>query len=283
MDRISFVFAVAMTMTGASFAQPNPPQTPPAPPAPARVTRASRVILQNSSSSFLGVGVTDIDGERAKALKLKEEHGAEVTSVDSGSPADKAGVKVGDVVLEYNGQRVEGSEQLVRFVHETPVGRQVKLLISRNGSTQTITTTTAARPSNTFVWNSEDFKFNMPPIPDLPRPLMMWQSRTLGIESESLNPQLGEFFGAKEGVLIRSVIKGSAAEKAGLKAGDVIIRIGSQKVSAPKDISHALHSMSPAKSVPVTIVRDRKETTMNVTIEEKSSGGMRTPIVRVDL
>src|SRR5260370_6512465 len=220
-------------------------------------------------------------GGRAEALKLKEGHGAEVTSVDADSPAAKAGVKVGDVVLEYNGQRVEGSEQLVRFVRETPVGRQVKLLISRNGATQTAIATTASKAANTFVWNSEDFKFKMPAIPDMPHALMMWQSRTLGVESESLNSQWAEYFGAKEGVLVRSVIKGSAAEKAGIKAGDVITRIGAQKVSSPSEISRALRSLSSTKAIPVTIVRERKETTVNVTIEDKSSEGLH--VVRMDL
>jgi|SRR5579872_5669088 len=287
MNRITVVLAFAV-MTGATaFAQPEPPPpaqpAPPAPPTPPRAARTPRafVLSAPASSSFLGVGVTDIDGERAKALKLKEEHGAEVTSVDADSPAAKAGIKVGDVVLEYNGQRVEGSEQLVRFVRETPPGRQVKLLISRNGATQTAMATTASKAANNFVWNSEDFKFKMPAIPDMPRTLMMWQSRTLGVESESLNSQLAEYFGAKEGVLVRSVIKGSAAEKAGIKAGDVITRIGAQKVSSPNEISRALHSLSSTKAIPVTIVRERKETTVNVTIEEKSSEGLH--IVRRDL
>jgi serine protease Do len=284
MKRTIVVLTFAL-MTGAAFAQPEPPPAQPAPPAPPTPPRAARVsrafVLSAPASSFLGVGVTDIDGERAKALKLKEEHGAEVTSVDVDSPAAKAGVKVGDVVLEYNGQRVEGSEQLVRFVRETPVGRQVKLLISRNGATQTLMATTASKAANNFVWNSEDFKFKMPAIPDMPHPLVMWQSRTLGVESESLNSQLAEYFGAKEGVLVRSVIKGSAAEKAGIKAGDVITRIGAQKVSSPNEISRALHSLSSTKAFPVTIVRERKETTLNVTIEEKSSEGLH--VVRRDL
>jgi len=230
--------------------------------------------------------VTDIDAERTKALKLKEEHGVEVSSVDADSPAAKAGVKVSDVVLEYNGQRVEGIEQFLRFVRETPVGRQVKLLISRNGATQTLTATTGSRPAGNFVWSGGDDWFKMPQIhvfPDMPHALMMWQSRTLGLESESLTSQLGEYFGAKEGVLVRSVIKGSAAEKAGLKAGDVITKIGTQKVTSPKDISNALRSLSSTKAVPVTIVRDRKETSVNVTIEDKSSETIRGAIAQLDL
>lgn len=281
MNRITLVLAALLIAGAAAFAQPDPP----APPRPPRV----RVSVQSSSSSFLGVGVSDIDAERTKALNLKEEHGVEVTSVDADSPAAKAGVKVSDAVLEYNGQRVEGIDQFLRLVRETPVGRQVKLLISRNGATQTLTATTAARSVRDFVWSGDDFRFNLPPmprirIPDLPRSLMMWQSRTLGVETEPLSgSQLGDYFGAKDGVLVRSVIKGSAAEKAGLKAGDVITKIGNQKVTSPKEISNALHSLSSTKAVPVTIVRDRKETTVNVTIEDKASEEMRGRVVRADL
>src|SRR6266478_9621870 len=155
MHRITSVFLFPALTLGvisvSAFAQPDPPQ-PPRPP------RAPRVVVQNAGSSFLGVGVSEIDSERAKALNLKEERGVEVKSVEDDSPAAKAGVKVGDVVLDYNGQRVEGSEQFVRFVRETPVGRAVKLLVSRNGAAQTLTATIASRPSNMIYLGSDDFR-----------------------------------------------------------------------------------------------------------------------------
>jgi serine protease Do len=241
-------------------------------------------MIQAAGSSFLGVGVSEIDSERAKALNLKEERGVEVKNVDEDSPAAKAGVKVGDVVLEYNGQRVEGTEQFVRFVRETPVGRSVKLLISRGGATQTLTAAIGSRPSNTMFLGGDDFRFKMPEfhMPDVPRAVMSWQSRSLGVESESLNSQLAEFFGVKEGVLVRSVIKGTAAEKAGLKAGDVITKVGDKKVANPKDIANALRSVTPGKAFPVTLMRDRKETTVSATLDEKSSDGTRGRVVRMD-
>ena len=118
MHRITLVFATLLVAGNAAFAQPNPPAqpAPPAPP-PARA-HSMRVSVNNTPSSFLGVGVTDIDAERTKALNLKEEHGVEVTSVDADSPASKAGVKVSDVIMEYNGQRVEGIEQFLRLVRD---------------------------------------------------------------------------------------------------------------------------------------------------------------------
>src|SRR5712692_9202699 len=104
--------------------------------------------------SYLGVNLAEIDGDRARELKLKETYGAEITRVAEGSPAEQAGLKFSDVVLEYNGQRVEGMEQLGRLVRETPAGRQARLLISRNGATQTI----AATVESHKLKNVESFK-----------------------------------------------------------------------------------------------------------------------------
>ena len=106
------------------LAQPAPPPAAPAPPEPPR--GGFKAMSLGGSVSYLGIGVKEILAERAKELKLKEEAGVEVTRVDSNSPAEKAGIMAGDAVLEYQGNRVEGTEQFVRFVRETPVGRQVK-------------------------------------------------------------------------------------------------------------------------------------------------------------
>ncbi len=283
MNRMTSLVA-ALLLVGSAHAQPEPPR-PPKPPKP------PSIYVHSGASSFLGVGVAEIDAERVKALNLKEERGVEVKSVDDDSPAAKAGVKVGDVILEYNGQRVEGDEQFVRLVQETPVGRQAKLLISRAGTTQTLTATIGVRSGNGFLWSGDnvlDLRSQLRGMelrmPDTPRPLMSWQSRALGVESESLNSQLAEYFGVKEGVLVRSVMKGTAAEKAGFKAGDVITKVGDQKVAAPKDITSALRSAPSTKGIPITLTRERREMTVTVTIEDKSSEEIHNRIlVRMNL
>jgi serine protease Do len=287
MNRIGSTIIGLLLFSGiACFAQPTPPQPP-------RRTGPVKLYIEGSSS-FLGVGVAEVDTERAKELKLKEERGVEVKNVEDDSPASKAGVKVGDVVLDFNGQRVEGQEQFVRLVRETPVGRQVKLLISRNGSTQTLTATIGSRSPGAlfsrefgnFEKELGDFEKEMKNLgskmPDLPRPNMAMQSRALGVESESLSAQLAEYFGVKEGALVRSVNRGSAAEKAGIKAGDVITKIGDRKVGGPSEISGALRSIT-GKSVSVTITRNQKEMTVTVTLDERSSGERRRSVVRMTL
>ncbi|MBM3775161.1 MAG: PDZ domain-containing protein, partial [Acidobacteria bacterium] len=205
------------------------------------------VIAGAAGGSYLGVGVADIDAERAKALNLKEERGVEVKSVDEDSPAAKAGLKEGDLILEYNGQLVEGTEQLVRLVRETPPGRSASLQISRGGATQALTATIGSRKSRRFVSGGvdEDFRFEVPGMPpmvfdfDWPAGDLSWRSSRLGIETVALGDQLAEYFGVKAGVLVRAVKKDSAAERAGIKAGDVIVQIDGAGVSRPQEISKA--------------------------------------------
>lgn len=127
-------------------------QTPPAPPPPPLFAFAAGGLI---SGSFLGVGVAEISSERARTLNLREEYGVEITHVDQDSPADKAGLKSGDVVQQYNGQRVEGIEQFQRLVRETPAGRTVKLEVVRNGAGQTLTATIASRKAKMYQGSKE--------------------------------------------------------------------------------------------------------------------------------
>ena len=99
---------------------------------------------------------------------------------------------------------------------------------------------------------------------------MAWRSPMLGIDAESVDSQLAEFFGVKEGVLVRSVVKASAAEKAGLKAGDVITKVDSTRVNSPREITSAIRTKGGG-TFPVTLFRERKEMTVNVTLEESRS------------
>jgi serine protease Do len=235
--------------------------------------------------SFLGVAVAEIDNERARALRLGEVHGVEITNIEGDSPAAKAGLKTGDAVLDYNGQRVEGIEQFQRLVRETPSGREVRLTISRNGATQGLTATVGVRKAPK-AFHSEDFfkgveMPDMSSLRDLPQVFASWSSSFLGIEAESLGSQLAAYFGVKEGVLVRSVTKDSAADKAGIKAGDVITKIDQTKVATPGEISAAIRSVRPKKTFPVEFVRDRHESSVSVTVAEDHSEGMVMPRVRV--
>jgi serine protease Do len=234
------------------------------------------VAVGPEARAYLGVGVRDVDSARAKTLNLKEEYGIEVIRVDENSPAEAAGIKAGDVVLEYNGQRVEGTEQFIRLVRETPSGRAVKLSVIRGGNPLTILATLGSRKTAFVGPSPEDFHFEAPDmnfvvVPDIPRAMMSWRNSVLGVDAEALgNTQLANYFGVKDGVLVRSVYKGTAAEKAGLRAGDVLLKVDADQVSAPRDVTNAMREARNAgkKSFPIVLMRERKEMTLTIAVEE---------------
>ena len=250
----------------------------------ATAPRARTIATVAERPSYLGIGAKDVDSDRATALKLKDVRGAEVTSVLDDSPASKAGFKEGDVVLEFNGQAVEGSAQLTRMVRETPVGRQVKVAVWRNGATQTLTPTLEASKGMVITgggtWIMPEMRMpeiTIPPIPpiEIPRFEMSYQNPMLGVYGESLGQQeqLAEFFGVKDGVLVKAVTKNSGAEKAGIKAGDVIVKVEDTKISSSRDITSALRANRSKKTVTVTVVRNKKEMPLTVTIEAATGTG----------
>ena len=237
----------------------------------------------HTSSGFLGVGVAEIDSDRAKALKLKDEHGVVVMNVGGDSPAAKAGLKESDVILEFNGQRVEGVEQFVRLVRETPSGRKINLLVSRNGAIQTISPTLV---SHNTQHQDRNFEVRIPDMAEIPWPEMpeaptppeppsgmfvaprvelLWPDTAIGIETLTLNGQLADYFGVKEGVLVRSVAANSPAEKAGIKAGDVVTRVGTNPVRTAHEISQEVRAQRAAKSpIALTVTRNHKELSFSV-------------------
>lgn len=258
------------TVTASLRAQAIAP-TPPPPP-------DVHLWKAQTGGSFLGVGVKEIDADRAKELKLRDESGVEITRVEENSPAAKAGLTVGDVVLQYNGQRIEGIEQFSRFVRETPPGREVKLTVSRDGNLQNLAARIGSRKTFAVAPVAPEMPMiEIPPMPDIPHNLMMWRSAMLGIEAEPLRGQLADYFGAKEGVLVRSVTRDSTAEKAGLKAGDVIVKVNGAAVATPGEITSVVRSLEGKKSFPIVVLRDHKDMTLTATLESDESDMRRAP------
>ncbi len=228
--------------------------------------------------SYLGVDIRDVSTDRLAALKLKDERGVEVTMVDADAPAGKAGLKEHDVILEFNGTAVESEEQIRRLIREVPPGRTVTLGISRDGSPMKIsvqladhsTVVAQARPRimvpaprvQIFPRNGMDLPFQV-----------QTYSSVLGVQTESLTRQLGDYFGVQngEGVLVRSVEKGSAADKAGLKAGDVIIKADNEKLTDRSDLSHILRSHRTGGKMALVVMRDKHEQTLTVTLPDRGS------------
>lgn len=229
-------------------------------------------------SSYLGVDIADVSPERLGELKLKEEHGAEVTMVDQDAPAGKAGLHEHDVIVSLNGTAVESAAQLRRMIKETPAGRVVTLGISRDGQPMTIKVQLADRRKS-MAWEPKG-NFEMPKMPTMPdfdlpvSVVVVHQSARSGLMVENISPQLGDFFGVKDGkgVLVRSVEKGSRGEKAGFRAGDVVVKVNNQPVHDTSDFTHALRSSSGSAAA-VTVMREKREQNLTLTLPEKKDSG----------
>jgi membrane-associated protease RseP (regulator of RpoE activity) len=236
----------------------------------------------SGTSSYLGVDISDVTTERLSALKLKEEKGVEVTMVDQDAPAGKAGIKEHDVILTMNGTTIESGAQLRRMIHEMPPGRVVSFGLSRDGQPVTVKVQLADK-HNEFSFHgpkSGDIHVQIPEmhIPDIDIPsinmVVVTSSARSGLMVENITPQLGEFFGVKNGngVLVRSVEKGSRAEKAGIRAGDVIVKVNGEAVHDTSDFAHAVKSRS-GNSVSVGVIRERKEQNLNLTLPDRKESG----------
>jgi len=242
------------------------------------------VLLDADGSSWLGVELHEVTGDTAKELKLPAERGVVLSSIVPESPAAKAGLKENDVVTEINGQRIEGAAQFRRMIREIPAGRTAQITVWRNGHTQTISVTLGKaeerRHSLKMLTPAPgapgSFAFTMP---EIPMPPMEWNGTfvmggqpRLGIDIEDLNGQLGSFFGAPdgEGVLVREVNPGSAAEKGGLKAGDVITSVNGERIRTIGDLRERLSAKQEGKdkdkdqTVKLGVLRNKSEVSLTV-------------------
>lgn len=230
--------------------------------------RAEGAPRANPDEGYLGVYVTDLTPEKAKQLRTPGDYGVLVMEVAEESPAAKAGIKENDVIIEFNGMRVEGEVQFGRLVRETPPGRTVPVKIVRDGKTQELKVTVGSRRPITI---GPDFRFDLR-IPEIRIPPIVVQLggySLLGVRVQDLTEQLGEYFGVPEGrgVLVTFVRAGSPAERAGLRAGDVIVAVGETEVRNVREFTRALAGREG--DISLTIVRNKERQKLTVTLERR--------------
>lgn len=250
----------------------------------AQLVRALDVV---GRGAHIGVTVRDVVNADTKDPKA----GVVIEDVTSGGPADKAGMKTGDAITEFDGERVRSSLQFTRLVRETPDGRSVQAALSRGGQRITVT----VMPSDDFGLRLLDaptarmaIPTPVPPAPPrAPRPPAAFLSPAmpfdfigrvrsggrLGIGIEDLDTQLAEYFGVKEGVLVKSVAEGSVAGKAGLKAGDVITSVNGRHIYDSSDVTRALDRMENNGEFTLEVTRDRKTQTLKGKLETGETRG----------
>jgi len=264
-----------------------------------RAPRAGDFEFSFGDGSWLGVETAEVTGEKAKELRLPAERGVVLGKIMDDSPASKAGLKENDVITEVNGQRVEGTAQFRRMIHETPAGRTVQLTVWRDGRAQQVSATLGnadGQHNNWFRAAPGAFAFNLPEVSELPpmpdiefdgNILSMNAHPRLGIDAEDLSGQLGSFFGAPEGegILVRAVSSGSVAEKAGVKAGDVIVSLNGERLRSVGDLRAKLAPRDSDKSTTVKlgVIRNRAEISLNVELPPVPSKHRKTTLHQTNI
>jgi serine protease Do len=231
----------------------------------------------------IGVSVRDQEGTDTKPAGA----GITVEEVTSDGPADKAGVKAGDTIVDFDGERVRSVRQFQRLVSETPTGRKVSVTLLRAG--QRVTVSVAPERGSSMHFGDFDRPFAMvPPEPPAPpRPPMapalpgfefLYRNGNgrLGASVEDLSEGLSEYFGVKHGVLVRAVTDGSPAAKAGLKAGDVITAINGSQVEEPSDVSRTIGRADDDADLTIEVIRDKKPQTLKGKLERRDRVRSRT-------
>lgn len=250
-----------------------------------------RLAVLGGRGSQLGVSVRDFDPS------VQGKSGAIVEEVREGSAAEKAGIRKGDVIAEFDGERVRGVRHLTRLVSETPEGRSVTAVVERDGKRLDVTVTPE---SGAMAFGGRDFELVVPPmrfehLPGIEKELRRelerslpregtWSFRgrpgeafsfrmhergRLGVSIQPLEGQLAEYFGTSTGVLVNSVEPDSPAAKAGLKAGDVVTAVNGKAVSEPSELIEAVREAGDGATLSIDIVRDRKPQSVKAELEKR--------------
>ncbi len=241
-----------------------------------------------ASQGYLGVLVEDVNNESFTRLRLTEKRGAVVTLIDHDAPAGQIGLKVDDVILAVNGQKVEDSAHFGNLLREFSAGSKISLLISRDGNEQTVAVELVDRRAmERDVWNklnsdgglSQPAAGGMNILPDgsgdtpstgaggfhLP---FFGSELHVGAIVERLTGQMADYLGVPYGVLVKRVAHRSEAEAAGLKEFDIVLRVGPEPIKTTADWDRELRA-NEGKPVQVAILRDRRQMTVTLQVDNK--------------
>jgi S1-C subfamily serine protease len=265
-------------------------------------SRMGPFLLSHAPQGYLGVDYRDISGSRVAALKLKDTHGVEIVTVDHDAPAGKAGLRAHDVILQMNGQALEGEAQLRRMMHDLPPGRTISFLISRDGQQQTVSVELGDRAKiEASAWpqpfpdsgQEEDSADAGPEAGNGSGPASGSNSGHswfpsgkgflgalhldplyVGVQLDAVGTQLAEYFGVHDGIglLVHRVEENSPGSAAGLKAGDVITKVNGRLVATTSQWMKLLHE-NRGKPVQLTVVRNRQEQTVSMMAGEAKKKG----------
>ncbi len=232
------------------------------------------------------------------SISENEQGQVEIMEVEKESPAELAGLKVGDVLLTIDGEKITDSPMFVSEIRSRKPGQDIKLAVERDGKTVEVKVKLGEYPEaearralalqfpRLFPGlpvkpdqpeKAPGGRFDIYSLPRTPQAWPAWEKRKyIGVYLDSLNKELLEFFGVKEdnGLLVNQVTKGSPAEKAGLKVGDVIVRADGKKMTSTSDLSAAVQKKKKGDKIKLDLVRDKKSLSLEVEIAEEESPGL---------
>ena len=250
-----------------------------------------RLAVLAGRGAQLGVSVRELDPDQARS-----QNGAAVEDVRAGSAAEKAGIKTGDVITEFDGERVRGVRHLTRLVTETPDGKTVSVAVLRESKRVALSVTP---DSGSLTSADRNFELLVPPMrfenmpygdgdmaQSLPRfPEGAWTFKgggygegrafangkgRLGVKVQLMDDQLAEYFGTSHGVLVSSVDRDSPAARAGLKAGDVVTAVNGKTVTGPSDLLEAVQAVEDGATIALDYTRDKKAQSTKATLPAKA-------------
>jgi len=252
----------------------------------------------------VGMVVRDVETADVSKEKLAGLAGAVVTDVNEDSAAAKAGVKAGDVVTSFDGERVRSARQLERLVEETPAGRTVKMALQRAGAPVTLDVTPEApkaaefNPHGNMQWKemgdlgdlgpqierqfrTQPFKFEMPAHSfefegEPGMPFVVSSRGRLGVKVQDLSDELAAYFGVKSGVLVAGVDADAPAAKAGIKAGDVITAVNGAAISDPGELRQEVAKVEEGKTAEISVTRDKKPLSLKVEVTRQDRAVSKT-------
>lgn len=233
---------------------------------------------KHHAAGWFGVSIQDVTPRFAKEEGLKIKEGAYVNDVVDESPADSAGIQEGDVITDLNGKKIESAWDVTDAVRSTAPGTKVTVKVNRKGESKSITAVIGKQRRTRSFSFGESSEPSEPSAPAAPRIMMRMfgGENSEGMELLPLGKQLAEYFevpGGK-GVLVQRVEKGSAAAAAGIKAGDVVTRVGGDRVKDAGDIHEALSDADEGDSLSVEVVRKGKPLTVTlISSDDKERSG----------
>jgi len=226
----------------------------------------------DNDGAWLGIFMQSVTRDLAETFNLDSRFGVIVNEVVKDSPADKAGLKEDDIIIAINDEKIRDDDDLTDFLLDAHEGDEVALKVIRDGKEMTINVTLGERENDRNWYRAP----RAPRAPKAPRAFNFnfdnnYSTSYLGVSLQELTGQLGEYFGVEygDGALVTEVDRDSPAEKAGIKAGDVITKIGDDEVKDYDDVIEYVADLDPGDKTTVTVIRDKSEKSFEVEIGEK--------------